>query len=67
MVATNLDLDDALIEAARQLGAHKTKRDAVTRALAEYVRWLRQKAVISEFGTIDYDPKYDHKKQRRVA
>ena len=66
-MATNLDLDDKLIEAARQLGGHKTKRDAVTRALEEYVRWLRQTAIVSDFGTIDYDPKLDYKKQRRVA
>ena len=66
-MATNLDLDDKLIEAARRLGGHRTKRDAVTRALEEYVRWLRQQAVVSEFGKIDYDPKFDYKKQRRVA
>jgi len=39
----------------------------VTRALEEYVRWLRQKAIVSDFGTIDYDPKFDYEKQRRVA
>ena len=66
-MATNLDLDDKLIEAARQLGGHKTKRDAVTRALEEYVRWLRQQAIVSDFGTIDYDPKFDYNEQRRVA
>jgi Arc/MetJ family transcription regulator len=66
-LATNLDLDDKLIEAARKLGGHKTKREAVTRALQEYVDWLRQQAIMSEFGKIDYDPKYDYKKQRKVA
>ena len=66
-VATNLDLDEKLIEPARQLGGHKTKRDAVTRALEEYVRWLRQQAILNEFGKIEYDAKYDYKKQRRVA
>ncbi len=66
-MATNLDLDDKLIEAARQLGGHRTKRDAVTCALQEYVRWLRQQAVLGEFGKIEYDPKLDYKKQRRVA
>lgn len=66
-MATNLDLDDKLIEAARRLGRHRTKRDAVTRALEEYVQWLRQKAIVNEFGKIDYDPKFDYKKQRRVA
>jgi Arc/MetJ family transcription regulator len=66
-MATNLDLDDKLIEAAQRLGGHKTKREAVNRALDEYVRWLRQQAILDQFGTIQYDPKYDYKKQRKVA
>jgi hypothetical protein len=66
-VATNLDLDDKLIEAARKLGGHRTKREAVTRALQEYVQWLKQQAIVSEFGKIEYDRKYDYKKQRKVA
>ena len=66
-MATNLDLDDKLIEAARKLGGHKTKREAVTHALQEYVQWLKQQAIVSEFGQIEYDRKYDYKKQRKVA
>ena len=66
-MATNLDLDDKLIESARKLGGHKTKREAVSRALEEYVRWLRQQAIVSEFGKIEYDARYDYKKQRKVA
>ena len=66
-MATNLDLDDELVEAAQKLGRHKTKREAVNRALDEYVRWLRQQAILNQFGTIQYDPKYDYKKQRKVA
>lgn len=66
-MATNLDLDDELVEAAQKLGRHKTKREAVNRALDEYVRWLRQQAILDQFGTIQYDSKYDYKKQRKVA
>jgi Arc/MetJ family transcription regulator len=66
-MATNLDLNDNLIEAAQQLGGHKSKRDAVTRALEEYVRWLGQQDILNEFGKIDYDPTLDYKKRRRVA
>lgn len=66
-MATNLDLDDRLIQVARELGGHRTKRDAVTRALEEYVRWLRQQAIVRDFGSIDYDPKFDYRKQHRVA
>jgi hypothetical protein len=66
-VATNLELDDKLIESACKLGGHKTKRAAVTRALQEYVQWLRQKSIVSEFGKIKYDAKYNYKKQRKFA
>ena len=64
-MATNLALDYKLIENARQLGRHKTKREAVTRALAEYVQRLRQQEVLTELGKIDYEPGYDYKKQRK--
>jgi len=43
------------------------KREAVTRALQECVQWLRQQAIVSEFGKIEYDPKVNYKKQRKVA
>ena len=65
-MATNLHLDDKLVEAAQKLGRHKTKRETVNRALYEYVRWLRQQAILDQFGTIQYDPIYDHGKQRKL-
>jgi hypothetical protein len=34
-------------------------------ALREYIARRRQAKVTSLFGTVDYDPKYDYKKQRR--
>lgn len=62
---TNLHLDDALVDKAVELGHHKTKKEAVTKALADYVRHLDQVKIIDLFGTIDYEPGYDYKKQRR--
>jgi len=38
----NLALDDNLIEEARRAGGHKTKKEAVTAALAEYVKRRKQ-------------------------
>lgn len=64
-MATNLALDDALIEEARKIGAHKTKKDAVTAALDEYIQKRKQREIINLFGTIDFDPEYDYKAQRR--
>lgn len=64
-MATNLALDDALIEEARKTGGHKTKREAVTAALDEYVRWRKQLEILELFGTVDFDLSYDYKAARR--
>ena len=64
-MATNLALDDKLIEEARKIGGHKTKREAVTAALDEYVRYRRQLEAIKHFGTVDFDPAYDYKAARK--
>lgn len=61
---TNLAIDDRLVEEARQVGNHRTKKEAVTAALEEYVRRHRQQAIVELFGTIDYDPDYDYKAAR---
>jgi Arc/MetJ family transcription regulator len=66
-MVTDLHLDDELVEAAQKLGGHKTRKDAVNRALDQYVAWLRQQAILSDFGTIEYDAKYEYKKQRNAS
>lgn len=65
-MATNLAIDDKLIEAARKIGKHKTKKEAVTAALDEYVRWRKQLRILDHFGTIDFDPDYDYKRMRKL-
>lgn len=62
---TNLAIDDKLIEAARRIGHHKTKKEAVTAALSEYIAHRKRLEVLSLFGTIDFDPTYDYKADRR--
>lgn len=63
---TNLAIDDHLIEEARKLGRHRTKKDTVNAALDEYIRRRKQREVLSLFGSIDYDPDYDYKKARQA-
>ena len=63
-MATNLALDDALIESARKIGEHRTKKEAVTAALAEYVQRRTQLQMLDSFGTVDFDPAYDYKAER---
>jgi Arc/MetJ family transcription regulator len=64
-MATNLALDDALIEEARRSGGHKTKKEAVTAALDEYVQRRKQQKMLSQFGTFEFDPEYDYKSERK--
>lgn len=64
-MSTNLALDDALVEEAKAIGHHKTKKEAVTAALREYVQRRQQMRILELFGTIDFDPDYDYKAERR--
>ena len=64
-MATNLALDDKLIEEARRIGGHVTKKDAVTAALDEYIRRRKQQEVVKLFGTVEYERGHDHKANRR--
>ena len=64
-MATNLAIDDRLLDEALQIGGHRTKKDTVTEALTEYIQHRKQTRLIDLFGTVEFDPGYDCKKQRR--
>jgi Arc/MetJ family transcription regulator len=61
---SNLAIDDRLLTEAQKVGKHRTKRETVNAALAEYVQRRKQQRLLSLFGTIDYDPAYDYKRER---
>lgn len=61
---TNLALDDELIEQARRVGKHKTKKDAVTVALQEYIKLQRRRGILELEGQVDFWPGYDPKELR---
>ena len=63
-MATNLDLDPALVERALVLSGANTKKAAVTRALEEFVARREQARVEDLFEQLDWDPNYDHKAER---
>ncbi len=65
-MATNLAIDDKLIEEARLVGKHGTKKEAVTVALQEYVARRKQLAVLDLFGTIDFDEGYSARRSRNL-
>ena len=61
---SNLAIDDHLLAEAQKLGQHRTKRETVTAALKEYISHRKQQKFLSVFGTIDYEPAYDYKRER---
>lgn len=64
-MATNLGLDDKVVEQAVALGQHKSKREAVMAALLEYIRRHQQMRIFELEGKIDFDPSYDHRAARK--
>jgi Arc/MetJ family transcription regulator len=65
-MATNLNIDTRLLTKAQKIGGLRTKRETVNNALKEYIQHREQLRILELAGTVDYDPKYDYKKQRRV-
>jgi len=63
-MATNLGIDDHLLEEAQKIGGLRTKKATVTEALQEYIQRRKQLKIIELFGKIPYDPKYNYKKLR---
>lgn len=61
---TNLTIDDALLTEAVKEGGLKTKKATVNEALREFIQRRKQLRIMELFGTIDFDPGYDHKKGR---
>jgi Arc/MetJ family transcription regulator len=64
-MATNLAIDDALLEQARRVGKLRTKKETVTLALTEFIQRRRQREVLKTLGTIEFRKGWDYKKDRR--
>jgi Arc/MetJ family transcription regulator len=64
-MATNLAIDDRLLDEALRVGGQRTKKDTVTEALQEYIQRRKQVRILELFGKVDFDAKYDYKRQRR--
>jgi hypothetical protein len=63
-MATNLAINESLLETARTIGRLKTKKETVNLALEEFINRRKITEVISLFNTIDYDETYDYKQLR---
>ncbi len=64
-MATNLAIDDRLLNEALHIGGHSTKRATVTEALEEYIQRRKQARVVNLFGKVTFDKRFDYKEARR--
>jgi len=55
-----------LIEEAKIIGNHRTKKGVVTEALHEYIQRRKQSKIIEIFNSVSFDKDYDYKQQRAV-
>jgi len=63
-MATNLSIDPDLLERALELSGERTKKAAVNKALREFIARREHKDILQLFGKLDWDKKYDYKKER---
>jgi len=64
-MATNLSIDEKLLDEAKELGRFKTKRETVNMALQEFIQRRRQLEVLSLYDSIDYNADYNYKAERK--
>lgn len=64
-MATNLSIDEQLLNDALKIGCLKTKKDTVNLALREFIKKRQTAEILAMFGKVDYDKDYDYKKSRR--
>jgi Arc/MetJ family transcription regulator len=64
-MATNLAIDDDLLRQAVRLGNQRTKRATVNEALREYVQRRQRMKAATLLGTVDFEPRWDYKAERK--
>ena len=63
-MATNLAIDEGLINEALTVGHFKTKEDSMVTALREFINRRKQLEMVDLLGQFDPDPDYDYKQGR---
>ena len=63
-MATNLSIDPELIERALEVSGERTKKDAVTKALQEFIARRKQKGLLDLMGKLEWDTSFDYKAGR---
>ncbi|MDL2229484.1 type II toxin-antitoxin system VapB family antitoxin [Treponema sp. OttesenSCG-928-L16] len=63
-MATNLAIDDKLLNTALTIGGLKTKKETVTVALDEFIKRRKRQEAIALKGKVDFDEDWSPRKIR---
>ncbi len=63
-MATNLAINESLLDKALELGGFRSKKETVNAALEEFIRRRKADDIINLFGKVEYESDYDYKKMR---
>jgi Arc/MetJ family transcription regulator len=64
-VASNLQIDETLLEQAKNLAGLATKRETVNEALREFIQARLQEQLLELRGKVEFHDDYDYKASRR--
>jgi len=62
---SNLAIDDRLLEKAKRIYRHRTKRETVNSALEQYILHAERLRLLDLFGKIDFREDWDYKAERK--
>ncbi len=63
-MATNLAIEDKLLQEALQVGRLRTKKETVTKALEEFIERRHQRKILKALGTIRFRDDWNYKQDR---
>jgi hypothetical protein len=63
-MAPDLDIESALLDRAMALSGTRTREEAVTLALQEFIGRGQRATIVESFGTLEWDEGYDHRADR---
>ena len=64
-MATNLAIDPDLLNHALEVSGARSKKEAVTIALEEFIAARERAKIVDLFGTMEWDESFDYKEARR--
>lgn len=63
-MAPDLDIEPELLDRALALSHTRTREEAVTLALEEFIERRQRARIVESFGTLDWDDAYDYQADR---